>query len=263
MVLPAVDTGLVMRWLCALALSVSLAFLSSLAVAGELDYSGLPPRSQQYLPMLLEEVEQWWPEMENPSIFAAQVDVETCASPTHRMCWSPNARLKTSREEGYGLGQITRAWDKQGRLRFDSLEELRKRHMDALSGWSWGNVANALFQVRGLILMNRDNYAALGFAKTRMDRYAFMDAAYNGGLGGVMNDRAICARTPGCDPNRWFGNVENTSKKARTAASGYGKGFFYVNREHVDAVVPGIDTPDIKPKYGKSRRSKYQRAGLK
>lgn len=246
-----------------IAFTVSFLLLScSLAVAGELDYSGLPPRSQEYLPMLLGEAEKWWPEMENPSIFAAQVDVETCASPRHRMCWSPTARLKTSREEGYGLGQITRAWDKQGRLRFDSLTELRAKHMEALAGWSWGNVANALFQVRGLILMNRDNYAMLGFAETELDRYAFMDAGYNGGMGGVMSDRNICAKTPGCNPNRWFGHVENTSKKARTAADGYGKGFFYVNREHVDAVVPGRDTPEIKPRYGKPRRPKYQDAGL-
>lgn len=234
-----------------------LAVLSTIARAAEINYSLLPPRSQEYLPTLLEETLTYWPEMEWVSILAAQIDIETCASPTSKMCWSPFARLKTSREEGYGLGQITRAWDAKGNLRFDALEELKQKHREALEGWSWLNVSNALFQIRGVVLKNRDNFRAVNFADTLLDQYAFMDAAYNGGLGGILSERRICQRTPGCNPDLWFGHVENTSNKAKVAADGYGQGFFHINRNHVKQTVPGKDDG-----YPKSRRLKYQEAGL-
>lgn len=222
-----------------------------------IDYSLLPPRSKEHIPTLLQEKEKWWPELEEISILAAQIDTETCASPTHSKCWSPNARLKTSREEGYGLGQITRAWNAQGQLRFDALEELKQKHQKALAGWSWKNVSDSLFQIRGVILKNRDNYTVFNYAENSLDRFAFMDAAYNGGIGGVISERAICQRSTGCNPNLWFGNVEHTSNKARKAADGYGQGFFHINRNHVTQTVPGIGDG-----YPKSRRIKYQKAGM-
>jgi membrane-bound lytic murein transglycosylase MltF len=67
---------------------------------------------------------------------------------------------------------------------------------------------------------------------TPLDRLAMTLASYNGGRGGLTNDRRMCAASPGCDPSRWFGNVERTSRKAKTAAKGYGKSFFETNREY-------------------------------
>jgi hypothetical protein len=214
-----------------------------------LDYSNLNPRCKEYIPMLLQEQEQWWPTMENPSVFAAQIDQETCAGQKSAKCWHTEARLKTSREEGYGLGQITRTWQANGAIRFDALAELRAHHMDALKDWSWKNVATALFQIRGLVLMNYDNYKSVPSGATALDRYAFMDAAYNGGLGGLLSEVALCKKTEGCDSSRWFGNVENTSKKARTAVNGYGQGFFQINRGHVRNVIY-------------DRRQRYIKAGM-
>jgi hypothetical protein len=217
--------------------------------AAEIDYSDLNPRCQEYIPILLQEQEYLWPDMENPSIFAAQIDQETCLSQRHKFCWSPIARLKTSREEGYGLGQITRAWAANGKLRFDSLEELRQKHMDALSEWGWKNVSTALFQIRAIILMDYDNFQSVP-GKTIFDKYAFMDAAYNGGLGGVLSEIKLCQGTNGCNPEVWFGNVELTSKKAKVAADGYGQGFFHINRQHVKNVI-------------QDRRQRYTDAGIK
>ena len=236
---------------------VQLLLSSSLAVAGELDYSKLPERAQTYIPMLLEQIDEFWPDMDEPSIFCALIETETCITLKHRYCWSPTATLKTSREEGRGLGQITRAWDSRGNLRFDSLQELRNKHQEALAGWSWKNVGEALFQLRGIVLMYQDLYTTFDFAETEVDRFCFTDASYNGGRAGLMSDRALCAATPGCNPNVWPGNVENTSKKARTAANGYGKGFFYINREHVDGVVFGLQQGRKD-----TRRARYQKAGL-
>lgn len=245
------------HWICLVWCLLAYLLLPLNAKSADIDYSGLPPRSQEYLPILLEQSSVFWPELVWVSVLAAQIDTETCASPTSKMCWSPLARLKTSREEGFGLGQITRAWDAKGNIRFDALEELKQKHQEALEGWSWLNVSNALFQIRGVVLKNRDNFRAVDFADTLLDQFAFMDAAYNGGLGGVLSERRICQRTSGCIPDLWFGNVENTSNKAKVAADGYGQGFFYINRNHVKQTVPGIDDG-----FPKSRRIKYQKAGL-
>lgn len=219
------------------------------ALPPALDYSKLPPRSQEHIPTLLEQKEHYWPEMDSPSIFCSQIEQETCPSPTHRMCWSPTAELKTSREQGVGLGQVTRTWDAQGNLRFDVLAELKNKHKEALAEWSWKNVTNALFQLRALVLMDRDLFNAVNFAETLPDQYAFMAAAYNGGLGGVSQDRAVCRGSQGCNPNVWFGHVEHHSTKAKTAHAEYSKSFFQINREYVTNIL-------------KVRRAKYVNAGL-
>ena len=222
------------------------------------DYSNLPERTKTYIPMLEREVKKWWPEMKEPSVFCGLIEQETCYSLTHKYCWSPTATLKTSREEGRGLGQITRAWDAKGNLRFDALKEVRDKHREALDGWSWKNVGDALFQIRGLIFEFKDAYALFSYAKTETDRLAFADSAYNGGAGGVAQDRALCKKVKGCDPNVWMGNVADHSRKAKTKAKGYGQSFYEINRNHVKQVVYGR-----KQGYEKTRRARYQKAGLK
>lgn len=221
------------------------------------DYSALPERTKTYIPMLEKELKTYWPDMDEPSVLCGLIEQETCYSLKHKYCWSPTATLKNSREEGRGLGQITRAWDSKGNLRFDALAEVRARHMDALAGWSWKNVADATFQIRGLIFEFRDNYVTFTYAKTRTDQFAFADSAYNGGRGGVLQDRALCKAKAGCDPNVWMGNVSEYSKKSRKATA-YQQSFYDINRNHVKQVVYGQAQG-----YNDTRRSRYQRAGLK
>lgn len=227
-----------------------------LAPTWVVDYSGLPERTKTYMPMLEKELKTYWPEMKEPSVLCGLIEQETCYSLKHKYCWSPNATLKNSREEGRGLGQITRAWDSNGKLRFDALAEVRKRHMDALADWSWKNVANATFQIRGLIFEFYDNYVTFPYAKTETDRLAFADSAYNGGRGGVLQDRALCKAHAGCDQNVWMGNVSEYSKKSRKSTA-YSQSFYDINRTHVKNVVYGI-----KQGYKDTRRARYQRAGL-
>lgn len=221
------------------------------------DYSALPERTKIYIPMLEKELKTYWPDMGEPSVLCGLIEQETCYSLKHKYCWSPTATLKNSREEGRGLGQITRAWDSNGKLRFDALKEVRERHLDALAGWSWKNVADATFQIRGLIFEFRDNYVTFGFAKTKTDQLAFADSAYNGGRGGVLQDRALCKAHKGCDQNVWMGNVSEYSKKSRKSTA-YAQSFYDINRNHVKQVVYGQ-----KQGYKDTRRSRYQRAGLK
>jgi len=185
---------------------------------------------QKYLPALERELGIHWPDVLVRSYFAAQIRQETCASLTHRKCWSPEAELKTSREYGFGLGQLTVT------PRFDNFREAKKLHT-SLSDWEWENRYNAAYQLRTMILMNRFNYGKVDWAYDHTERFAFSFAAYNGGLGGVLSDRSVCRASDICDESRWFGHVERHSKKAKLAASGYGKSFFDINREYVRRVM--------------------------
>ena len=69
-------------------------------------------------------------------------------------------------------------------------------------------------------------------AATPSDATAMMFACYNGGAGGLKSDRLVCRNTRGCDPTRWWRNVELTSNKSRQAWQGYGKSAFEINREY-------------------------------
>lgn len=207
----------------------------------------LPPLAERYLPVLADEQRQHWPAMPDPPILAGQVEQETCISLRHSRCWSPRAELRTARERGVGLGQITRT------SRFDALAEMRAQFPQALGTWSWddANIYDPALQLRALVLMDLRNWRAITGAATAGDRIAMMLAAYNGGLGGLASDRAICRGTDGCDSGRWWGHVEHTSRKARATASGYGKSFFEINREYPD-LITRVRAPRYRAWFGAS-----------
>jgi hypothetical protein len=191
-----------------------------------------PTPALPLLPVLKAEQRAWWPDMPLASALGGQVEQETCISLKHRMCWSPRAELKTSREQGIGLAQLTRTWNKDGSQRFDALQELKDGHRAELAGLSWESRYDPVLQLRALVLKDLQDYRLVRDAATAIDHLAMMLSAYNGGHGGLASDRRVCAATPGCDKSRWFGHVERTSNKAKTAAKGYGKSFFETNREY-------------------------------
>jgi hypothetical protein len=209
-------------------LSVFILLMGNVVHAAE-----LPPNAVKYLPILQAEQRDWWPDMPMPSALGAQVEQETCVSLKSLRCWSPRAELRTSRERGVGLGQITRT------NRFDALAEVRAAYPDALGVWRWDTDAlyDPRFQLRGLVLKDLQAWNATSGSAAVQDRLAFVFAAYNGGIGGVLSDRQVCRGTIGCNFGRWFGHVEHTSLKAKTLATGYGKSFFGINREYVSNVL--------------------------
>lgn len=224
--------GLVFVGLCLLG---GLLFLGIVARAGAAD---VPPAARALLPVLADEQGAHWPELSMPSVLAAQIEQETCITRTHRHCWSPRAELKTSREYGFGLGQHTRAFSADGGLRFDAHAEALEKYGPSLSAWTWDNRYDARLQLRAVVLGNRSCYGQI--RRLGPDDYntlAMCDAAHNGGLGGVLSERRICARVPGCDPDRWFGHVEHHSLKSRARTSGYGASWFEINRTHVRNVM--------------------------
>ena len=205
----------------------------------------LPPAAVQLAPLVYQEAKIHWPELKTRSVLAAQIDKETCISPRHRLCWNPRAELKTSREYGFGLGQFTIAYTPDGRERFNKYKELKSQYPKWLAGWTWVDRFQADYQIRAMVLMNRSLW--IQCSKLMEEDLACTFAAYNGGLGGVMSDRRLCAAKQGCNQRLWFGNVEHHSLKQRIALTGYGESFFDINRRYVREVLH-------------DRRWKYERA---
>lgn len=186
--------------------------------------AGIPQNFMFHKDTLVEVMKRKWPDIPFPSAIAGQIEQETCVTLTHKKCWSRFAELKTSRERGVGLGQHTMT------SRFDALAEARGLDGD-LKGWNWDSPYSAEMQMVALLAMMKRNYGIFK-STSELDRYAFALAAYNGGIGGIQADQRICRNTKGCDDKLWFGNVENTSLKAKVKVSGYGKSFFEINREY-------------------------------
>lgn len=210
-----------------LALLTGMLFL---AFAGRATADELPPGAVKYLPLLQAEQRAHWPDAPLRSSLAAQVEQETCANLKSKRCWSPTTELKTDREYGFGLGQLTVT------AKFDNFSEARK--LDAsLRNWAWQDRYDPARQLRTMVLMDRSSFRRLAFVADPRERLAMTYSAYNGGLGGVLADRRLCNQVQDCDPSRWFGHVERTSLKAKRVAKGYGKSFFEINREYVRNVL--------------------------
>ncbi len=198
----------------------------------------LPPNAITYLPMLKTEQMRAWPDHPAPSVLASLVEQETCISLKHSRCWSPASKLKTDREEGAGFGQITRAWAKDGSTRFDTID-VAKALDPGLASLTWSNVySRPDLQMRAMVAMNRDCYVRAGrLIEDTGNKLCFCDAAYNGGWAGMQAERRACGLSAGCDPQQWFGNVEQHCLKSKVKWQGYGASACDINRGHVDAVI--------------------------
>ena len=165
------------------------------------------------------------------------IEHESCISLTHSRCWNPTSRLRSAREEGAGLGQITRAFNNDGSTRFDALTELRTRHPKELAEWNWKNVyTRPDLQIRGIILKSHDDYMSLlPYSFDSLQARKFADAAYNGGLGGVNKERRACRISLTCDPGKWDQNVELFCLKSKVALYGQ-RSACDINRHHVKDV---------------------------
>ena len=211
--------------------AIALIISALLGLFGRSAQAQVPPQAMQYLPILAAEVEAHWGDHPMPHYFGGLIEHESCISLTHSRCWRPTSRLKTAREEGAGLGQITRAWNPDGSLRFDALAEVRARH-PALREINWSNVYERPdLQMRAIVLKSRDDWRALGRLPL-----PFVDLAYNAGRGRVTQDRRACQVKTGCDPAQWFGHVELTCTASRAVI--YGKrSACDISRHHVKDVL--------------------------
>lgn len=185
----------------------------------------IPKSYYTYETLLLKVLKEEWEDNPYPAVIPSQIEQETCISLTHSKCWTPYAELKTSREYGFGFGQITIT------KRFNTFEEVKTLNKK-LADWQFEDRYNPQKQIISLIAMMKRNYNSFKDVSNAHDRMAFSLASYNGGLGGINSDRRICRNTKNCDYTKWWGNVELYSTKAKTNIKGYGKSFFEINREY-------------------------------
>lgn len=218
-----------------LAIATSIVIFGLLMVfAPRAKSAELPNGFIKYGPVLKVEQQHYWPGHPDPAVLTGLIEQESCISLKSSGCWNPSAKLKTSREEGAGMGQLTRAYRANGSERFDALSDLRDRYSSELSGFTWNNVySRPDLQLRAIVLMSRDANKPFRFAP---DMLAFGDAAYNGGPDDVQKERRACALTKGCDPGKWIGNVELHCLKSHQPLYG-GRSACDINREHVRNAV--------------------------
>jgi len=199
-------------------------------------FGDIPVNAKTYLPDLVEVIIDCWYEVENWDVFAGQVEQETCITLKHSKCWNPKAELKTSREYGFGLSQITIAYDAEGKERFNNFKSATKLDK-VMKNWRWEDRYNPYYQLRFLVLQDKQIFYLIKWTDDELVRFAFTLAAYNGGFNGMVRDRKMCESTPGCNPNLWFDNVEKESWRSKVKVSGYGKSFFDINREYVSKIL--------------------------
>ena len=170
----------------------------------------IPENAKKLIPILYKESTRLLPNFDFYPYFPALIEHESCITVCSKRCWNAKSRLKTSREEGAGLGQITRAW-RHGKLRFDTLATLKRKYRKELNELTWKNIYDKpALQMRAMLLLWKDNYKRLPKSISFVNKLAFSDASYNQGYYRTYKDRQLCKLKKGCNPKIWFGNVENT-----------------------------------------------------
>lgn len=207
-------------------------------ITGVVSANPLIDKAEPYRAIMLSEINTHFPQLPNYDYLPALISHETCPSAKSYKCWNPQTTFKTTREEGAGLGQLTRVYNSNGTIRFDTLTELRDKYRTQLGELKWSNVRDRPdLQIRAMIFMLRGHYNKYkDVADTTKDLISFMDSAYNGGAGNLDKDRLLCQRAKGCDPSKWFNHVELYSVKSRQALYA-GRSPYEINRHHVKDVL--------------------------
>lgn len=197
----------------------------------------IPAQAAPYLPVLGAQVQEVAPDIP-AHYFGALVEHESGCPALKSMCWNAKARLKTQREEGAGLGQVTRAYKADGTIRFDALAEARKLDPRGLNELRWDTVYQRPdLQLRTIVLMTRQAWNRLKpMTADPVLRLQLTDLAYNAGLGRSLNDRRACGLTAGCDVDKWHGHIERTCTASKTPIYGT-RSACDISRHHVSDVV--------------------------
>ena len=98
-----------------------------------------------YITNFVEVKKEHWPNAPLPHFMCGQIEQESG--------WRKNAKLSTKRELGRGLAQITIAYDKTGRERFNTYKDAIK--MKELKNWDYKNdPSTSTTKVIGSLLLN-------------------------------------------------------------------------------------------------------------
>lgn len=211
--------------------------LISLTVMAADDVSTyIPEKAKMFIPMLSQTQKQMWSEHPDPVYFASLIEQESCISLRHSKCWDPSSTLKTKRELGIGFTQVTKTFNSDGSIRFDTLSDMKRAYKTELKELTWENIARRPdLQFKITMLKSKDDFKAFKGVEDPKERLYFVDAAWNQGRGKTSKDRIQCGLKKNCDPDIWFGNVEMV--KPLNAKPIYGKRTGWdISREHVTNV---------------------------
>lgn len=210
----------------------------------------IPTKAPALLPVLKEEIDSLNSGIEAGHM-AAEIEAESCITLTHSRCWSPTSELLTywnkskgiRRENGVGLGQFTRAWYKDGSLRFDTLSRLTTKYRTRLAGLNWDTAKqDSRLQIRAMILLLLEEYNALPNTMDNHNRQTMASSAYNTGGGRLASDRRTCRLKSKCDPMIWKGNVELIKAPGFSTRILYGKRTAWqINRDYINKIDRNTD----------------------
>jgi hypothetical protein len=234
-----------MKWLKDLDFKIFLLLLLAAIIFIKVAYAGcnvnwrkyIPVRAYKYSDMLVNEVTTTVPWLEQPWYFGGLIEQETCITLCSKRCWNPHIRFKTKREEGVGLGQLTRVFNKNGTVRWDIIAYLKKKFPRDLKELNWNNVINRPdLQIKAMVLLWDSNKRFFKNTVNRRELKWFLDSAYNGGVKFLLREQRICKLLANCNPHKWFGNVEKV-KSGRARIKLYGNRTAWdINRQHVKNV---------------------------
>ena len=158
-------------------------------------------RAMAYLPLYKDLSASHWPDMPLQYIPFGQVEQESS--------WKERATLKTSRELGRGLTQMTIAYRADGSERFNIYREAVKWR--ALKGWDWQNDPyNVRYQLTFLILQDRTNFITMRpMFRDTAETWKAALVCYNAGPGRVLSRRSV-AKIRGQPTDRWTGGLDST-----------------------------------------------------
>lgn len=208
-------------------LAILLLFAASAPKALTAHEAKMIERATPFFGMLTEATDLVWIDTPSRTVFAGQVEKESLWNPKAELCVP---KPGCGRERGLGFGQMTIT------PRFNVFQEVALLH-PALRGWAPADYFDPRLQLIAVVAKDKLHFKQCGPLFTGYPEVmACMLSSYNGGFGGVQADRRLCGNTKGCDPFKWYSNVEDTSLKAKTAQAGYGQSFYQINRGYVKQV---------------------------
>jgi hypothetical protein len=179
-------------------------------------------RAAPYLPILSAAFVSHWPDAPIRQHAAGQVEQESS--------WKSKATLKTSRELGRGLTQMTIAYTSTGKERFNIYRDAVQAR--ALKGWDWkADPYNVRYQLTFLVLQDKSNYMQMRhlFASDEEAVKAEL-VSYNAGAGRVLKRRAY-ALLKGLPCDKWTGGLDG-AYSPKEAALLYGRPLYEAVNEY-------------------------------
>jgi hypothetical protein len=173
-------------------------------------------KARPYLPMINDTFNQYWPDASYKQNEPGKLDRET-ACPNMKKCWNPKVQLKTSREWGIGLSEVTIAYNKDGTVRFNNFVEAKRKYKEQLAGWNFEGEAKyeAKYHIIYSVLEDKSNFQRMKMLfVSDIDRWAGTLVSYNAGAGRVNSRFTICKITPNCDKGKWFGGLDTVASLA-------------------------------------------------